>query len=245
VSVWTLEGRSLVLPVQGVDIVAISVDGRMVAAGSGSAVTVWNADDGTRIQVLDIRGGPARALDFGLTAGELVSASAGGIAVVWSLPEGIPRHTLLLDGSPHAVAWSPAGDTIAITGESTTTQLWDPDTGQARTRLGGHRDRVYDVAFDATGARVATVGEDGEINVWDAGDGSLLVRRHHPRWVARVVFTPDGAHLLATSDRGTPFLVYLDGRELLQVAQARTTRGMTASECERFVRPFADCGRER
>jgi dipeptidyl aminopeptidase/acylaminoacyl peptidase len=195
--------------------------------------------------VLELPGGPVRALDFGPGADQLAGASAGGIAVVWGLGDGRPRHTLLLEGLPNTVAWSPDGDTIAVAGESTATQLWDVGTGQLRTRLAGHGARVNDVAFDASGARLATVGDDGEINVWDASDGALLVRRHHPTWVYRVAFSPDGAHLLATSTRGAPFVVYLIGREMVETAQARTTRGMTASECLRFVRPFADCSRER
>jgi WD40 repeat protein len=244
-SFWPVRaaGPPVQLGTQGVTCVAISADGRTGATGAGAVVTIWNAEDGTPIRTMTTDGGDTiRALAFGPESDQLVGVSADGTATVWNAAVGQVRHTMRLDGRPNAVAWSPTGAVIATTGASTTTQLWDPETGRLRSTLGGHRKQVYDVAFDNTGERLATVGDDGEVNVWNASDGALLVRRPHETWVYRVAFTPDGSHLLVSDQDTTPHVVYLDAAELLETARLRTTRGMTSAECDRYVRPFADCG---
>ncbi len=234
-------GAPVRLAAQGVTSVAISGDGRVIATAAGPSITTWNADDGTLLRTMDARGGTVRGLAFGPTSDQLVSVSTDATATIWDAATGQARHFMRLDGRPDAVAWSSRG-TVATTGANTTTQLWDADTGRLRRTLGGHREQVYDVAFDAGGGRLATVGHDGEVNVWDVADGILLVRRPHPAWVLRVAFTPDGSHLLVSDQGPAPHLVHLDAAELLQTAQMRTTRGMTNAECRQYVQPFADCG---
>ena len=238
-------GGSLPLGTLGVTSVAISADGRVGATGAGPAVTIWNTDDGTPIRTMGGPGGEVQALDFSPASDQLVSVSTDGTATIWEVTGGQARYTMRLDGRPNAVAWSPTGTVIATGGESMTTQLWDPSSGQPRATLGGHRLGVNDVTFDPGGGRLATVGDDGEVNVWNVSDGALLVRRPHPTWVYRVAFTPDGAHLLTTDQGPTPRVVYLDAEELLQTARMRTTRGLSGAECARYVQPFADCGAGR
>jgi WD40 repeat protein len=217
--------------------------GRRVATSSGSSLTIWDGDSGIPLRVLGPSGGNVRAVAFGPTPDQLISASADGTATVWGA-DGRPRHVLQLDGVPTTVAWSPGDDTVATAGDDGVVQLWNAGTGQLRSVLRGHRERVNDVAFDATGSRVATVGDDGEVNLWDVRTGDLLTRRPQPTWIYRVRFTPDGRNLLVTSARGNPYLVYLDDRELLDTARARTTRVLTRDECNRFVQPFASCDQE-
>jgi WD40 repeat protein len=62
---------------------------------------------------------------------------------------------------------------------------------------------VYDVAFSPDGTRLATAGDDGIINVWDATSNvPVLTLQQHARRVFSVAFSPDGAHLAtASADR--------------------------------------------
>jgi WD40 repeat protein len=233
---------ALSLPATGVTALTISPDGRLLATGSGPVVTVWNADDGAQVRTLEPAGAAVDGLAFSPAADQLVGTAADGTATVWGLDDGRARHTLTLDGAARAVAWSPAGDTIATAGAGLTIQLWDPRTGQSIRTLPGHRDPVNDIAFDGTGARLASAGQDGEVDVWNVADGSVQVRRQYPTWVYRVAFAPDGRHLIITNQRPTPLVVYLDGDELLAAAQARPTRALSAAECARFVVPYTDCG---
>ncbi|HWM59168.1 MAG TPA: hypothetical protein VNO83_15150 [Pseudonocardia sp.] len=234
-------GPVLTLPAAGVTALAISPDGRLVAAGSGAGVAVWSADTGAPVRTLDPATAAVGGLAFHPAGDRLVGIAADGTAVVWGLDDGHVRHTLALDGTPTTVAWSPAGDTVATSGGGLTVQLWDPGTGQPRRSLPGHREPVNDLAFDATGARLASVGEDGEVQVWNTATGDVELRRQFPDWVYRVAFTPDGRHLVVTDRQPLPHVVYLDGPELLQVAQARPTRALTGIECARFVQPYTDC----
>jgi WD40 repeat protein len=63
--------------------------------------------------------------------------------------------------------------------------------------LAGHVDRIRDVAVNATGTRLASVGADNTARVWDAETGeSLVTLVGHRKWIEGVAFSPDGQKLL-------------------------------------------------
>ena len=67
--------------------------------------------------------------------------------------------------------------------------------------LGGHRSAVVDVAFGSEGRRLATVGQDGTVRVWDVttgGSRDWLTLAAHPGGVESVIYTPDSRKLLTT-----------------------------------------------
>jgi WD40 repeat protein len=52
--------------------------------------------------------------------------------------------------------------------------VWDVESGRLLHDLGGHADRVSHLAFDPQGRRLATVGADGRLSLWDAATGRKL-----------------------------------------------------------------------
>jgi WD40 repeat protein/predicted Ser/Thr protein kinase len=65
--------------------------------------------------------------------------------------------------------------------------------------LGGHEGRVWTVAFDPDGERLAA-GSNGPVYLWDVGTGDLLRRLiGHTGGVTSVAFSPDGTRLASAS----------------------------------------------
>jgi WD40 repeat protein len=68
----------------------------------------------------------------------------------------------------------------------------------AEIRRVAHAGAVWAVAYDATGSRLATAGDDVAAHVWDLTDGRELRRVSHDGVVWAVAFSP-GADRLATA----------------------------------------------
>jgi WD40 repeat protein len=101
-----------------------------------------------------------------------------------------------------SMAFSPDGKTL-LTGSFQELTAWDVAKGQPKQHVGGFADRVCAIAFSADGKKFATGGgaptEDGEIKVFDAATCKPFaeVKAGHSDTVFGVAFSPDGK-LLAT-----------------------------------------------
>jgi len=96
-----------------------------------------------------------------------------------------------------AVAFSPDGALLAVSGDHEVL-LWSADGSDLVRRLVGRSERIQSLAWAPDGARLAVAGGSparlGEVQVWDATDGTLLLSRtltfdtlYGVRW------SPDGA----------------------------------------------------
>ncbi len=120
-------------------------------------------------------------------------------------------RSVLTTGQPQVfgVAYAPAGDLVATSGDTGTVRLWRLDRagnaqGPPRELPSGHRGEVWSPVFSPDGRRLAACGLDGTITVWnlDKSRAPMLLRGHTGK-VWRVAFSPDGRYLASTGDDGT------------------------------------------
>jgi WD40 repeat protein len=164
---------AIVKPVRAV---AVSPDGKTVAASRGNQVHLYDGKKGEYLKSL---------ADPDLKTPDGTPAKAAHISLVESM------------------AFSPDGKTLA-TGSFQELTLWDVESAEPKQRITGFADRVVAVTYAPNGKHLATGGgaptEDGEIKILDAETGKVLhdIRNGHSDTVFGVAFSPDG-RLLATA----------------------------------------------
>jgi dipeptidyl aminopeptidase/acylaminoacyl peptidase len=177
---------ALVRPVRAV---AVSPDGKLVAASRGNQVHLFEL----KTIPAEKKGDKDKQewtyskslFDSKLKTPDGKAAKAAHISLVESM------------------AFSPSGK-VLVTGSFQELTIWDLEKDEPVRRIGDFADRVCAIAFSPDGKKFVTGGgaptEDGEIKIFDADSGKLFaeVKAGHSDTVFGVAFSPDGK-LLATS----------------------------------------------
>jgi WD40 repeat protein len=175
---------------RGVDALAFSPDGKLLATGStDKTARLWGVPSGRLVHVLP-QGGHVVAVRFSPRGRLLLSSSADGSASTWDVRRGI-RDLLLVGatGAAEEAAFSPDGTKIAVAFADGDARLYDGLDGRLLALLAGHTDTVTSVGFDATGRTIVTSSADGTVRRWSttAGDELVSVDRRAEPVVARFV----------------------------------------------------------
>lgn len=132
------------------------------------------------------------------------------------LPEGAKAR--LGKGGIHEIKYSPDGATLAVA-SSIGIWLYDAESGEERSLLTDHTNKVNSMAFSPDGQKIASIGDwnDDTIRLWDVGIGQQLkTLTGHTDDVNSVSFSPDGNTLASGSNDDTVRLWgAATGREIL------------------------------
>ena len=216
--------------------VAYSADGQRIVTAGGKTAKVWDANMGKELMTLKGHGSRVNSVAYG-TGQRIVTGSFDKTAKVWDAVTGQELFTLIgHDEAVTSVAYSADGQRIVTASWDSTAKVWDAQTGQELFTLIGHDSWVASAAWSPNGQRIVTSGADDKTaKVWDAQTGQeLLILKGHEGMVLSAVYSPDGQRIATSGADGIVQIYTTDMDELLQIAESRVTRQLTAEEKEKY-----------
>ena len=212
-----------------------SADGdRIVTASFDKTAKVWDAQTGQELMTLKGHEDWVYSAAYSPDGQRIVTGSGDKTAKVWDAITGQELFTLKgHDGSVKLAKFSPDGQRIVTASFDETAKVWDANTGQELMTLEGHEREVYSAAYSPDGQRIVTASDDKTAKVWDANTGKelfTLTGHYGAVWSA----SPDGKRIATAGLDGIVQIYTTDMDELLQIAESRVTRQLTAEEKERY-----------
>ncbi|MCH8047275.1 MAG: PD40 domain-containing protein [Planctomycetes bacterium] len=214
--VWDVATRQQVHMLTGhtgaVRTVAFSPDGEsLVVAGPG--IHRWRLESREQTELSAIRK-PVVSAVWSPEGGRLAIESGQSVTIRDSVSgKELLSLSIQIDArsDQDAMAWDPSGKRIAI-GSGYTLAICDASTGKVLHALAGHLPSLqfgfslYGIgalAWSPDGGRLASVGYDQSVRVWDASSGSeVLTLEGHSTKIARVAWSEDGRRIASISVDG-------------------------------------------
>lgn len=192
----------------GVQSVAFSPDGTMLATGAGGAhrgiVRLWRLPNGSP-QDLAGHTEVVTRVTFSPDGTILASGSWDATIRLWDVRTGdLVRVLKESDGYIEDISFSPDGTILAAASRdgAGTVRFWRVSDGELLQTLLGHDGMIRSLAFSPDGSLLATGSERGTIQFWQVADGHpLLTLQGHRGPVEGIEFSPDGT-LLASGAMG-------------------------------------------
>lgn len=144
---------------------------------------------------------PITSLAFSPDGREMLAASQAGLKI-YRWPElTLDRTRTLSAKNLHDMAFSPAGNRLAVGGgnpaEEGTVEIFSWPSARSERILGGHEDSVMCVAW-RDDSQIASAGFDHDVVLWDAGTGEKIrTLRGHSSGVTAISFLTDSGLLVS------------------------------------------------
>jgi WD40 repeat protein len=185
--------------------VAFSSDGRLLATGSwNDSISVWETSTLVRKQRLTSTGQVLKIV-FAPDGKSLVVSGFRDkddpYLTVIPLAGGKRRDLDIRIAQVRAIALSPDGSRLAVTGDAGAVNLLDLGSGKRVWKGKADEGDVWGVAFSPDGRTLATAdGKERSVTLWEVASGKERLRLTGHHWgVASVAFAPDGRTLLSGS----------------------------------------------
>lgn len=208
---WDLESGTLQRTIAklktGVDCIALSPDGKTVAAGSDDQVSTLETASGKIFGTLEGPSDTVESLAFSHDGKTLAVGSFDQSITLWSTKSGHPMATLKGDNigdRVRSVCFSPDDRVLAAGSSNAPVRLWDLSTFKVANTLGddGHRGRISALQFAKDDQTLVSAAEDNQIKFYDVKSTSLQASyaRKGGRDVIRDLQVAEGGELFVTAD---------------------------------------------
>jgi WD40 repeat protein len=224
---------------------AISPDGKLLAAAAGSTVRLWETATGKELPLTDGHRQAPLMIALSKDGKTVVSWGADRVVRGWEAASGKVLGSFPAPAGTTMAAFSADGRIVALANGDNTIRLHESATGKELHRLRAHEGGTAALAFTPDGNVLASRGSaDGTIRLFDVTKGAevrqIILRQGNAPAVPGVIviggpprasrgtgpglaFSPDGGLLVATApgtDRLGNALVLLDvatGKELRKI----------------------------
>ena len=188
--------------------------GLLASAAQDGTVRLWSREGAREVRVFKSAAdkGKVRAVAFSSDAGLLASGGDGESLQLWNPATGALLHAI--PGSPEgtgALAFAPGAPLLAAGSRKGMLHLYQRSPSgdfAVKLQVQTNHPAIESLAFSTDGARLATSGSDGVVQVWDsAALAPVVALQAHTEAGRGVVFSPDGA-LLASGGSDRRLLLY-------------------------------------
>lgn len=192
---WRIQGTSYVRSL------AFAPDGKILAAGVGTAIHLFDAKTGAEMRKLAGHAETLMHLEFSPEGKRLASAERGCTAGLWEVATGTP----IVERSGHqgritSFALSPDGKRLATASVDQTARIWDLTTRKELLQV-REPDSIGQVFFTPDGRTILTHGN--AIRLWDAETGKprpSMVQAEEAQRSSVVHLSPNGTRLMGIHD---------------------------------------------
>ena len=175
---------------------------KLASVGEDGTLRVWDMS-GKSLAIFKTQE-PIFSLSFSPNNKRLASSGLNELIQVWDLES---EKKILefnsLQNLAFSVNFSPNDDEILATaGLDGTIRLWSSN-GLQLASFNAHRARVFDMAFDPSGQKIAAVSADSHVSLWEMPDTSISRFPAHTDRVRSIQFSPDGKNIASASEDQT------------------------------------------
>jgi WD40 repeat protein/serine/threonine protein kinase len=169
VRIWDLASKKEVAQLTPGYRARFSPDGRVLAAGAGGHVRLWDVSTWQPVSTLRSRTDEILCLAFAPDSRTLAVGEAEGTLRLWD----VDRKQEIGSSKTHAshiesVTFSPDGRRLASSGTDSMVKLWDVALLQEVVGLTGHEGPVNSLAFSSDGNILASASADATVRLWHA-----------------------------------------------------------------------------
>lgn len=231
-SVWdVMNGKEIIIESwEATDVLAISHDGRYLAAAYEDKIIVATANEvPKKLHTFD--GHKAKALAFSPNGQYLAAACADGTARVWAMNDGSELSRLAHGGEVQALIFDADGKRLATASRDGFLRVWDWAASRPHemTRL-AQQNETRALAFSPTGEYLAHVSTDDDVWIWEMKTKREVARLVHAGDISSVAFSPDGNYIATASDDQTARIWVWKPEDLIKQACSRLPRDLPANE---------------
>ena len=204
---------------------------RLVTSGIDGTLRIWDLSPERDAELFALPGQYSREDTWFAFNGDwtrIAENDTDGTIRIWDVHSNKELVTI-----PHTDEWhvwmvgfSPDEKRLITSGAQNLAKVWDAESGELLLTLTGHGEAsmmswmfsgVMDAAFIPDGSRIATVGIDQTVRIWDAATGrQLLIMEGHTGGIVALALSPDGTKVATASDDKTVRIWDVDtGNELL------------------------------
>jgi WD40 repeat protein len=207
----------------GGPMLAVSTDGKRLAATADKSIVLWDLSTKKRLDTLTTLkqgvGAPAPVLALAYSPDGKALAVALDDRTVSIRERATGEQLARLRGHTDlitALAFAPDSKRVVTASADHTVRVWDAGTGKELLAFKGHGNWVYALAFSPDGQLVASGGYDRKIRLWDPASGKEhAVLEGHKGAVRALAFAPKGQLLASgSSDRTIKLWDVLTRRDL-------------------------------